>query len=266
MDGNEIGTATDQWQYDANWGETSGVSDMYAGTANWSHAAGATATFHFTGTQVALHAVRDIDQGIMTVAVDGGSPTTVDNYAASRNASGIAWTSPTLATGTHTLTVVNTGNRNNASSGINIAIDRADVTQSAAPSPTIVDGNITGPGNGQFTYDSSWGLTTGVPDMYAGTANWSHSAGATATFHFTGTQVALHAVRDVDQGIMTVAVDGGSPTTVDNYTATRNASGIVWTSPTLATGSHTLTVINTGNRNNASSGINIAIDRADITP
>jgi hypothetical protein len=128
VDGNEIGTATDQWQYDANWGETSGVSDMYAGTANWSHSAGATATFHFTGTQVALHAVRDVDQGIMTVAVDGGSPTTVDNYAASRNASGVVWTSPTLASGSHTLTIVNTGNRNGASTGINIAIDRADIT------------------------------------------------------------------------------------------------------------------------------------------
>jgi hypothetical protein len=72
VDGNEIGTGNDQFQYDANWGLTSGISDMYAGTANHSQVAGATATFRFTGTQVALHAVRDVDQGIMTVAVDGG--------------------------------------------------------------------------------------------------------------------------------------------------------------------------------------------------
>jgi len=85
--------------------------------------------------------------------------------------------------------------------------------------------------------------------MYQGTANWSHTAGATATFRFTGTQVALHAVRDVDQGIMTVVVDGAAPTSVDNYAATRNASGVVWTSQTLASGAHTLTIVNTGNRN-----------------
>lgn len=129
VDGNDIGSGGNQFQYDANWGLTTGVSDMYAGTANWSHAAGATATFRFTGTQVALHAVRDVDQGIMTVSVDGGTPQSVDDYAAGRNASGIVWTSPALAAGPHTLTIVNTGNRDSASSGINIALDRADITQ-----------------------------------------------------------------------------------------------------------------------------------------
>ncbi len=129
VDGNETGTGNDQFQYDANGGLTSGVSDMYAGTANHSQVAGATATFRFTGTQVALHAVRDVDQGIMTVAVDGGTPQSVDNYAPARNAAGVVWTSPVLASGSHTVTIVNTGQRNRASSGINIAIDRADVTQ-----------------------------------------------------------------------------------------------------------------------------------------
>jgi hypothetical protein len=262
VDGNVTGTGNDQFQYDSNWGLTTGVPDMYLGTANWSHEAGATAVFRFTGTQVALHAVRDVDQGIMTVSVDGGTPQTVDNYAPSRNASGVVWTSPALAAGPHTLTIVNTGNRNSASAGINIAIDRADVTPN---SQLIVDGNVTGTGNDQFQYDSNWGLTTGVSDMYLGTANWSHTAGATAVFRFTGTQVALHAVRDFDQGIMTVSVDGGAPQSMDNYSATRNASGIVFTSPVLASGSHTLTIVNTGNRNSASAGINIAIDRAGVT-
>ncbi|MEZ0070356.1 hypothetical protein ABIA32_006409 [Streptacidiphilus sp. MAP12-20] len=65
---------------------------------------------------------------------------------------------------------------------------------------------------------------------------------------------------------MTVAIDGGTPQTIDNYAATRNASGTIWTSPVLAAGSHTLTIVNTGNHNSASTGINIAIDRADVTP
>ncbi|HEV3169764.1 MAG TPA: hypothetical protein VGZ32_05475 [Actinocrinis sp.] len=128
VDGNEIGTADDQFQYDANWGVTGGLSDMYEGTADWSHTAGATATFRFTGSQVALHAVHDFDQGIMTVSLDGEAPQTIDNYAPVRDAAGVVWTSPALADGTHTLTIVNIGNRNSASAGINIALDRADVT------------------------------------------------------------------------------------------------------------------------------------------
>ncbi len=265
VDGNTTGTGANQFQYDANWGLTTGLADMYAGTANWSHVAGATATFRFTGTQVALHAVRDVDQGRMTVSVDGGSPQTVDNYAPARNASGVVWTSATLPAGPHTLTIVNTGQRNPAGTGVNIAIDRADVTSSPGPTTVTVDANVTGTGTNQFSYSSGWGLTTGVPDMYAGTANWSYTAGSTATLAFTGTRVALHAVRDVDQQIIAVSVDGGQETLVDDYSPTRNASGVVWTSPVLANGAHTMRVRVTGNRNPSSSGFNAALDSVDIT-
>ncbi len=249
---------TADFTYGTGWGVTTGVADMYAGTANWSHTAGATATFRFTGTQVALRAVRDADQGRMTVSVDGGPATTVDNYAATRNASGVVWTSAALASGPHTVTIVNTGQRNAASTGINIALDRADVT-TAAP-PAAVDGN-----DGRFVYSAGWGLATGIADMYAGTANWSFTAGATAQLPFTGTRVALHAVRDVDQQIIAVSVDGGAESLVDDYAPARNASGVVWTSPVLAAGQHTLRVRVTGTKHAASSGWNVAIDSADIT-
>jgi hypothetical protein len=245
--------------YDAGWGRTTGVPDMFNGTANWSHVAGATATFRFTGTQVALHAVRDVDQGRMTIAVDGGTPVTVDDYAPARNASGVVWTSPVLAAGPHTLTIVNTGQRNPASTGINIALDRADVTASAAA--TAVDGT-----DARFAYGSGWGVTTGVADMFNGTANWSFTAGSTATLSFTGTRVALHAVRDVDQQIMALSLDGGAEVNVDNYAAARNAAGVAWTSPVLAAGSHTLRIRVTGTKNAASSGWNVALDSADVTP
>ncbi|MGI5174925.1 hypothetical protein ACQEVZ_01130 [Dactylosporangium sp. CA-152071] len=127
--------------------------------------------------------------------------------------------------------------------------------------PLIVDAN-----SPDFSYGANWGVTTGVPDMFNGTANWSHVAGATATFRFTGTQVALHAVRDADQQIMALSLDGGAETLVDNYAAARNASGVAWTSPVLAAGSHTLRIRLTGTKNAASSGWNVAIDSADVTP
>ncbi|HEY1734428.1 MAG TPA: hypothetical protein VGG23_08280, partial [Acidimicrobiales bacterium] len=259
VDGNTTGTTNDEFDYGANWGVTTGVSDMYDGTANWSHVAGASATFGFSGNQVALHAVKDVDQGIMTVSVDGGTPATVDDYSATRNASGIVWTSPVLPTGTHTLTIVNTGQKNAASSGINIAIDRADVYQAET-----VDESWTGTGTDQFNYSAGWGETTGISDMYAGTAHWNPNAGGTATFTFTGNEAALHAVQDVDQGRMTVSVDGGTPATVDDYSATRNANAIVWTSGSLSTGTHTVTVTVLGQKNAASSGTTIALDSMDV--
>ncbi|MFC1435644.1 hypothetical protein ACEZDB_33900 [Streptacidiphilus sp. N1-3] len=266
VDANSTGAGIDQFSYSAGWGVATGIGDMYAGTANWTHTAGSTAQFQFQGSQVALHAVRDTDQGTMTVSVDGSAPVTLDDYAATRNASGIVWTSPVLANGAHTLTVTATGNHNPSSSGNTVALDSADVLQTQSTSTTVaVDGNATGSGNDQFSYSAGWGLANGIADMYDGTANWSQTTGSTATFDFTGTRIALHAVRDVDQEMIAVSVDGGAETVVDDYAATRNASGVVWTSPVLANGAHTLRVRVTGNHNPSSSGYNVAIDSVDVT-
>jgi hypothetical protein len=262
IDGNVKGTGTNQFDYGTGWGTTTGVSDMYAGTANWSSGANQTATFRFQGTQVQLYTVHDRDQGIMSVSVDGSTPVRVDDYAANRNAQALSWTSPTLASGSHTLTVVATGDRNGASSGSTIAIDKAQVNTAL---PTVVDGNVKGTGAGQFNYSSGWGSTSGVSDMYSGTANWCPTAGQTASFAFTGTQIGLYTVKDTDQGIMSVSVDNAAPVDVDDYSATRNAAGLTWTSPTLAAGSHTLHISVTGRKNGASAGTTIAVDKVQFS-
>jgi hypothetical protein len=120
-------SGTDFFQYGTNWGQTNGVSDMYAGTANWSFVPGSVAQLHFSGSQVTLHAVRDVDQGQMSLSVDGSSPVTIDNYAPARNASGAVWTSQVLPAGSHVLTIT-VGGKDVASSGNNIAVDRADIS------------------------------------------------------------------------------------------------------------------------------------------
>jgi hypothetical protein len=73
-------------------------------------------------------------------------------------------------------------------------------------------------------------------------------------------------VKDVDQGIMDISVDGSTPVAVDDYSPTRLASGVVWTSATLGAGSHTLTITCTGTHDGSSSGNNIALDSVDIMP
>ncbi len=132
----------------------------------------------------------------------------------------------------------------------------------AVTDEVVVDGAASAPGPNYLQYGSGWGETTGVPDMYDGTANWSFTPGTTAVLRFTGNQVALHAVKDVDQGEMDISVDGSAPVTIDDYAPTRNASGIVWTSPVLDPGPHVVTITVDSARNPASTGNNIAIDRA----
>lgn len=123
--------------------------------------------------------------------------------------------------------------------------------------PTQIDG--TG-----FTYAGTWGQANGITDMFNGTANWSTTPGSTASLAFTGTKITLHAVKDVDQGILAVKVDNGAETRVDDYAPARNASGAVWTSAGLPAGSHTITVRVTGDRNPSSAGTVVALDYAEI--
>ncbi|HEX4223792.1 MAG TPA: hypothetical protein VHZ97_15605 [Pseudonocardiaceae bacterium] len=137
------------------------------------------------------------------------------------------------------------------------------VTLAPAASTVTVDGATTS-GTDYFSYGANWGQTNGVSDMYDGTANWSYVPGSTAQLHFIGRQVALHAVRDVDQGELSLSIDGGNPVTIDDYASSRNASGVVWTSPTLGAGQHTLTMT-VQQKDAMSSGNNVAIDRADIS-
>jgi hypothetical protein len=260
FDDNVTGTGTNQFNYGSGWGLASGVSDLYAGTAHWASGAGASATLRFSGTRVELHTVHDVDQGIMAVVLDGAAAVNVDDYAPVRAAAAMSWISPVLSPGVHVLTVSATGQRNAASSGTTVAIDRADVDAGTIS----VDENGTGPGGEHVVYSAGWGVTTGVPDLFAGTAHWSTQGGALAQFTFQGRSVALYAVRDFDQGVMDVSIDGGAVSEVDDYSPLRTVSTPAWTSPLLAAGTHTLSITVTGRRNPASANATIALDRVDF--
>ncbi|MFR9725150.1 beta-xylosidase [Streptomyces sp. MS19] len=146
------------------------------------------------------------------------------------------------------------------------AQDAFFVTVTPAGQQATVDAAVTSPGNAaDFAYGAGWGRTNGVPDMYQSTANWSYTPGSTAVVRFTGTRLALHAVRDRDQGRMRVSVDGSAPVLIDNYAPSRQASSSVWTSPVLPRGPHTVVVTVAQGTNPASSGGNIALDSVVVT-
>src|SRR5258707_351833 len=99
----------------------------------------------------------------MSIALDGGTATNVNDYAPSRNASGVVWTSPTLPSGNHTLTITNTGQRNPSSRSEERRVGKEGRSRWA--SHHLKNGNVTGTGSNQFQYGANWGVTTGVADM-----------------------------------------------------------------------------------------------------
>ena len=131
-----------------------------------------------------------------------------------------------------------------------------------------VDDGIQGTGRDQFAYQGSgWGHAggEGAPaNPYDGTNSWTDHTGDTVSFGFVGTRLTLHGVTDPGHGIGAVSLDGGAPTDVDFYSATRTGDVSLWTSPSVADGNHTFTLTWTGRKNAASTGTALSVDRVDF--
>jgi photosystem II stability/assembly factor-like uncharacterized protein len=91
--------------------------------------------------------------------------------------------------------------------------------------------------------------------------------GATATFTFTGTGVSWLGFPCELCGIADVLIDGARVATVDTFASARPAaSTVMFTTPRLAAGSHTLVIEVTGTANASSGDAFIVVDAFDVTP
>ncbi|MFJ4159162.1 RICIN domain-containing protein [Microbacterium testaceum] len=131
--------------------------------------------------------------------------------------------------------------------------------------PGIIDDTATGAA-ATWTYNGTWGTATGVGDLFLGTAHWTNTSGASTSIAFTGTGLAVYGVKDVDQGIVQVSVDGAAPVTVDNYNATRLGGALLFSSGTLTKAAHTVVITSTGTKNTSSSNTIVALDSVIVTP
>ena len=143
---------------------------------------------------------------------------------------------------------------------------QARATKRAAADQTIsVDDAQQGTGLSQFDYiGSGWGHPSGEgapANPYDGTNSFTDHAGDEVTFSFVGTQITLYGITAPQHGIGAVSIDGGATTPVDFYSPTRTGNVSMWTSPTLPEGRHTMTLAWTGQKNPASSGTPITVDR-----
>src|SRR5690606_30550902 len=78
------------------------------------------------------------------------------------------------------------------------------------PGPRAINDTDIGTGQFQVEYSGVWSSGSGCGNQcFRGDDHWSGEADATATFRFTGTQLALFSVRDVGNGIAAISVDGG---------------------------------------------------------
>jgi len=98
-----------------------------------------------------------------------------------------------------------------------------------------------------------------------GSAAMAMDAGSQATFTFTGTSVNWVGFSDPWSGIASVYVDGVLKATIDTYSPAQQAQKVQYSTGSLTSGQHTLSIVTTGQQNNQSGAAWIWIDAFNIT-
>jgi hypothetical protein len=131
----------------------------------------------------------------------------------------------------------------------------------------VVDDKVTGTGQNQFNFvGSGWDscYRCGNGSLYNSSKGESRTSGNYVTFAFTGVKIRLYASKAPNHGIGAVSIDNGSETDVDLYNATFIGDQLVWTSPLLSYGTHTLKLRVKGTKNGSASDYYVVPDRVNV--
>ncbi len=242
--------------YTAGWVQGDTSRQWSAGIAALSITPGAQATFTFTGTGIRWLGFRGPQTGMVRVSLDGVA-TPVDTYSPTEQVQAELFKATGLADASHTLTIEVTGEKNPASQAAVIVVDAFDVT---TPGTRHQD---TDPA---IAYGPNWTQDNRDKAYSEGATAETFTAGAQATFTFTGTGVRWIGFSGPQTGIADVTLDGVFAKEVDMYATTEGPQHTVFTATDLAPGTHTLTIVVTGLKNPASSWFWVLIDAFDVVP
>jgi hypothetical protein len=132
---------------------------------------------------------------------------------------------------------------------------------------TIVDDEVAGTANNQLNYvGANWihENYTGFGSLYNATRAYTNTTGESVTMKFLGTQFKYYAMKGQRHGIAGVKIDSGSEVMVDLYNPSYIGDQLVYTSPLLSFGTHTVTIRETGTHNALSAGYTLTVDRMGV--
>ena len=97
----------------------------------------------------------------------------------------------------------------------------------------------------RFTFSGTWNNESGSQFPISQTSKWCNS-GAGFTVSFTGSKIYLVGTTDPNHGTANVSIDGGTATSINTWASARALGQVIYTSPDLEHGEHTLTLTATG--------------------
>jgi hypothetical protein len=245
------------------------------GTAAISASAGAQANFAFSGSTVTWIGGLRPDTGIARVFVDGVQFAEVDTFSKTEETRVPVFTASGLSTGSHTLTIQVTGQKNPQSGTATVVVDAFDVPGAAALARLQETDSDVATTAGWVQDNTANvvipGLTnnflpnTGIRAWSAGGALLSATPGARATLSFTGTAVTWIGARGTQSGIARVYLDGALAAVVDAFSSTEQIQAALFTASGLADGPHTLAIEATGQQSLFAQNALVVVDAFEVT-
>ena len=92
-----------------------------------------------------------------------------------------------------------------------------------------------------FTFSNGWNNESGTQFAIEQTSKWCN-AGASFTVKFTGSKIYLIGTTDPNHGKANITIDGGAATSIDTWAQSRSLGQMIYESPDLEHGEHTLTL------------------------
>lgn len=114
-------------------------------------------------------------------------------------------------------------------------------------------------------YSGTWSAFTNAA-LSGGAMKYSGQTGAKAEFTFNGKGIKWIAAKANQLGKAKVYIDGVLQTTVDLYSLTAKAKQTVYQKTRLTSGSHTIRIEVTGQKNTGSKGYYVDIDAFEVVP
>lgn len=237
-----------EWKYawDASYSGYSGRT---------SSRSGASATMRFSGTGVGIVAPKGPSGGIAEVRLDGSRVATVSLFAAVPTTGSVVWESAALAPGAHEVRVLVTGQREAASTGIEVAVDRFDVAGVAdvSRSKRVVQSD-----DERVSRTGSWGRRRAA-GASGGVSRQTSKAGSRMKFTFKGRSVSWIGRKSAEHGLADVYLDGRKVATVGGAPEGAREKTIMWSASGLPYRKHTVEIRVLG-KAGLSSGATVDVD------
>lgn len=141
-------------------------------------------------------------------------------------------------------------------------------TGSAAPkfaSSYGINDSRRGMGLYEFAYQGTGWVYAGEKTAHQGDNHYSNQAGDTVSIRFVGTNLKYYGAKANNHGIAAFSIDGGTETSVDCYSQSRDANALLFDTGVLEYGEHVVKARVTGEKNAAASDCYFNADKIEVS-